>query len=125
MAATGFLVNGFCAVDSVQAMNIFASQFPKIAGSAPSMLSFTSGSFTAPNTFNFTIAVHDLTGNQFQNILHSITLLSCDPAISITGATVFDPVVGASFWSFAMTFVFGVFLLARNAQAIISAVKRF
>jgi hypothetical protein len=42
-----------------------------------------------------------------------------------TPAVPFDPVLGGAFWSFAMTFVFGCWLLAKNAGMILQAIKRF
>lgn len=125
MALTGFLVNGICAPSASQALIAFASEFPKVAGSNPDLIAFSGGTFTAPNTFNMNLLTHNLNGSQTTNLTHSIILVSCDPVISPLGGTVFDPVVGAAFWSFAMTFIFGVFLISRNAQAIISAIKRF
>lgn len=36
----------------------------------------------------------------------------------------FDPVLAAAFWSFAMTFVLGCWLLAKNAGVILSFIRR-
>lgn len=46
------------------------------------------------------------------------------PSCNAVGA-VFDPVLAAAFWSFAMTFIFGCWLLAKNSGVILSAIRRF
>lgn len=125
MALSGFIVNGNCIDGSAAAINALAASFPVVSGSAPNLLSFGGAVFTAPNTFDVSVLVQDLTSASTWNLSHSVSLPVCDPAFSLLGGTVFDPVVGASFWSFAMTFIVGVYLVSRNASAIIEAVRRF
>ena len=53
-------------------------------------------------------------------------LLTGSEAASFTQATApFDPVLAASFWSFALCFGVGVYLVAKNIGVIISAVRRW
>lgn len=124
MALTGYLMNGICADSETQLLTAFNVQYPVT----------NNGLITSVNGTIFD-SVNSLIGSNFHStnlitgavsdVWAVINIIPCDPAIPPLGGTVFDPVLGASYWSFAMTFVFGVFLLAKNAQAIISAVKRF
>jgi len=133
MALTGFLVNmgggnpSVCADGAANAILALGARFPYVAGSQPLLCNLESSVFTAPNTFTNTIACHDLTGNQTWTIAHPLTLMQCDPTTYgfVTDGSIFDPVVGAAFWSFAMTFVLGLYLFSRNMGAIISAIRRF
>jgi hypothetical protein len=125
MALTGFIANGNCIDGSAAAINAIAAPFPIVSGSTPSLVSFAGATFTAPNTFDVNMLVQDLTSSNSWNLSHSVILPICDPAIFLAGGNVFDPVLGAAFWSFAMTFVVGVYLLAKNAGVIIDAIKRF
>ena len=59
----------------------------------------------------------------FQALQAQVAALQAGSPVVTTGGNVFDPATGAAFWSFAMTFILGVFLLAKNAAAILNAVK--
>lgn len=125
MALTGFIVDHVCQPSASAAIDGIASGFPVIAGNAPSMVSFSGATYSAPNTFNLTLLVHDLTGQQSSSIVHSIILISCDPSLPIDGGAAFDPALAASLWSFALVFVLGSWLVANNVGLILSAIKRW
>lgn len=125
MALTGFIVNHVCQPTVEAAIDGIAAGFPVVAGNQPSLVSFSGATFTAPNTFNLTLLVHDLTSLTQLQMVHPIILVSCDPSLPLDGGTVFDPALAASFWSFGMVFVLGSWLLAKNAGLILSAIKRW
>lgn len=64
------------------------------------------------------------------NLQTALTTVQADVAALQAGggggtpAVPFDPVLGGAFWSFAMTFIFGCWLLAKNAGMILNAIKR-
>lgn len=124
MALTGFLANGVCHATSAQALVALQASFPWL--DSKTLHYVTTATFTAPNTFNLTIGSKLLSGTTVTApVLKAFNLPLCDPAISIYGGTVFDPVVGAAYWSWAMTLILGLYLVARNAATIINAVRRF
>lgn len=126
MALTGFLHSGNCFATSVEALNGFAAEFPQLSGSVPFLVSYSGGTFTAPNTFNLTLKVHSLIGAPEYLLNHLISVPLCDPALSIAGVgTVFDPVLAGAAWMFAITMVLGVWVLAKNAGIIINMVRRW
>lgn len=136
MALTGFLVNigggnaSVCADGAANTIQAIGARFPYVGGSQPVLCNIESSVFTAPDIFTNTIKCHDLTGNQWYQYAHDLRLMACDPALPVAGVNladpgVFDPVLGAAFWSFAMTFIFGCWLLAKNAGVILSVIRRF
>lgn len=64
-----------------------------------------------------------VTAADFQALQAQVAALQASSSVAAVG-NVFDPTVGAAFWSFAMTFVLGVFLISKNAAAIINVIKR-
>lgn len=125
MALTGFLVNNVCHATSAQALVAIQAPYPVVAGSAPFLVSISGATFTAPSTFNLTLKVHSLVGAQEYLLNHLISLPFCDPAIPLNGLTLFDPVLAAGLWMFALTMVLGVWVLAKNAGIIIDMIKRW
>jgi len=124
MALTGFLANGVCHATSASALTALQATFPTTTNNI--LVWPTAATFTAPNTFTLTLqslAMNATTATAAT--AKAIKLPLCDPAISIYGGTVFDPVVGAAYWSWAMTLILGLYLVARNAATIINAVRRF
>lgn len=129
MALTGFLVNlgggnVVCADGVAATFQAIGARFPYVAGSQPLLCSLESTAFTAPNTFTNTILCHDLSGNTDYLKAHAMALVQCDPAIGI-GGSAFDPVLAASLWSFALTFVFGFWIISKNIGLVMSAVRRW
>lgn len=125
MALTGFLVADKCAPDSLEAENALASQFPQYLGSTPPVMCSAFNTWYTPATKAYTLVItcHDLTSATQYQFTHDVILQPCDPAINPPQQ--FDPLLAASFWSFAMTFVLGCWLLAKNAGTIINAIKRW
>lgn len=119
----GFLANKICYETSAKAIVALQAEFPVIDAGA--IISAGMVTFTAPNTFTIAIRSAVLTNNTVVNSNKAIMLAICDPAIPIYPGTVFDPIVGAAFWSWAMTFVLGVFLISKNIKIILSFIKRF
>lgn len=53
-------------------------------------------------------------------------LLTGSEAANFTQAVApFDPVLAASYWSFALVFAVGVYLLSKNIGLIVSAIRRW
>lgn len=127
MAATGFWVLGVCQASSTEAVNAYVSQFPVI--SANLIINAKPNAFYPPNNFSVI-----LSGSQIDNYMNSfyfgvsVQFPQCDPllpafktasSVSSTGTfTTFNPIDAAAFWSFGMTMVVGVWLLAHNAGVI-------
>lgn len=123
MALTGFIVDGVCQASSAQALLALQANYPVISNGL--YISTTGATFVAPNTFNVTMKTIAVNAATNTLAVKNFSLVQCDPLISLDGGTIFDPVIGAAFWSFAMTFVLGLYLVSRNSAAIISAIKRF
>lgn len=119
----GFLANKICHASSAKAIVALQAEYPVIANGF--LISAGTTTFTAPNTFTIAMRTSAVNNNTATNGTKAITLEVCDPAIPIYPGTVFDPIVGAAFWSWAMTFVVGVFLVSKNVQTILNAIKRF
>jgi hypothetical protein len=66
---------------------------------------------------------------QVQSSVWSLSYSAPMPAVNFPDCVlvpqVFDPVLAASYWSFAMTFVLGCYLLTKNAGVILSAIRKF
>lgn len=123
MAATGFLVSHKCALTSAQAATLLQADYPQINNgffiNAPTV------TFTAPNTFGVTLKTTMVNNTTTVTAVKTIVVPMCDPNVEIDpGITPFDPLVAAAFWSFSMTFIFGVWLLSKNASAILNFVRR-
>ena len=118
----GFLANKICHETSVKAIVALQAEYPIINNGF--IISVGTTTFTAPNTFTIAMRTIAINNNAVTNGTKAITLEVCDPAIPIYPGTVFDPIVGAAFWSWAMTFVLGVFLIAKNAQTILNAIRK-
>lgn len=122
MALTGFWVNGVCAASQADAVDLLNSQFPVVTGalfhSGSAVANGTTGALLSVWTFNLSAV-----GGTYVNHNLSFNFSSCDPVLHV--GSVFDPVIAGAFWSFAMTFVFGCWLLAKNAGAILAAIKKF
>lgn len=130
MALTGFLVNigggnAVCADGAAAAIQAIGARFPYVAGSQPLLCSLENSVFTVPNTFTNTILCHDLSGNTDYLKTHAMALMQCDPAFPIGGGAAFDPVMALAFWSFAMTFILGCWIISKNVGLIMSAVRRW
>ena len=130
MALTGFLVNigggnAVCADGAAAAIQALGARFPFVTGSQPVLCNLESSVFTAPNNFINTITCHNLTGNQAWTLAHDLTLMACDPAFPIGDASAFDPVMAVAFWSWALTFIFGCWIISKNAGLIMSAIRRW
>jgi hypothetical protein len=123
MAATGFLVNGNCHATSADAAIALQAPFPVVSGNQ--ILSSAGVSFTAPNTFALSLEAAVVDSNMATVGIKTMTIAMCDPSLPVNGGTVFDPIVGAAFFSMAMTWVFGLFLIGKNAGAILNSIKRF
>lgn len=124
MALTGFLANGVCHATSASALTALQASYPWLDNKT--VFYVNAATFTAPNTFSLSVGSIRLDAvTAVLPAVKTFTLPMCDPAISIYGGTVFDPVVGAAYWSWAMTLILGLYLLARNAATIINAVRRF
>jgi len=119
----GFLANKICHATSGKAIVALQAEYPIIDSGF--IISAGTITFTAPNTFTIAMRTIGVNNNTINNGNKAITLAICDPAIPIYPGTVFDPIVGAAFWSWAMTFVLGLFLISKNAKTILNAVKRF
>lgn len=98
--------NGLSGMTSAQVNSILT------IGSSLAALN-TSTNLVATNLNNY-IAANNASITSLQN---QVNLLN-------PSANVFDPAVGAAFWSFAMSFVIGCYLVARNAGVIINAIRR-
>ncbi len=123
MALTGFVFHEHCLASSNEAILAINTFFPSLTGQAISSLSAVT--FTAPNSFTLSTTVVAFTsGATIATYVKTITLQACDPAIPLLPITPFDPLIAAGFWSFAMTFVFGVWLLSKNAGAILNFIRR-
>ena len=59
---------------------------------------------------------------QFQQVLLDVAALKSS---SGSTATTFDPVLAGSLWMFALTIIFGCWVLAKNAGMIIDIIKRW
>lgn len=128
-AAVGFQVGSTCWNTLAEAQNYYFSAQPRLftnsstSGNKPDMNYFyfntTSGLWTRALVTNVSTTP----------VYYAVTFStsSCDTTdLRFTNTSaVFDPVVLAAFWSFAMTFVVGVWLLARNIGIIFSAIRRF
>ncbi len=122
-ANTGFLVNNYCHPTLSETLLALQADYPKLVGSF--FVSTAGISYSAPNSFSQNINTVSLDSNKAFSGVKVFSVATCDPAIPIFPVTVFDPIVGAAFWSFAMTFVFGVYLLAKSSGIILSVIKNF
>lgn len=122
MALTGVLWSNVCYASTADALQAILAT-PQSIG-ATYVQGVVSASYDAVNN-QFNIGWQYIDMNSFNGtFLTYPPVYPCDPAISLNGMTVFDPVLGAAFWSFAMSFVLGVWILSKNAGAIMSAIKR-
>lgn len=128
MALTGFLTDGQCIPTSADVLNTLAAKFPQfVGGTVPDMISLSGATFTAPNTFNLTLSVHDLTGAPQFLFAHAITLMTCDPALPVNGGAALDVInaanISANFaWGFAAMVLF--FFWGFVIYAAIVAIKK-
>jgi hypothetical protein len=130
-AATGIFAAGKCWPDPATALLAFQSQYPMQSGNVLYQCTNPTINTTA-RFFNCSVRATTLStaGNTTINNIAAL-YTNCDPAtiptilLGVPPVNIFDPVVGAAFWSFAMSFVLGCFLLAKNANAILDAVKNF
>lgn len=125
MALTGFLMQGTCYPTSAMALTALQSEFPMFNNNIATWS--TAATFTAPNTFNITVATRALNATTTTApTVKAIVLPLCDPAIPFDpNVSIFDPVLAGAVWMFAITMVLGVWVLAKNAGIIIDMVKRW
>ena len=125
--AAGYWINGKCYPDSASTVVAFNSMYPKFE-------SFSATSVTNvvlnAGVLSYTGAQRDFWGGLTSGPI-SVSLAACsveglpDSLLGFPSVSVFDPVIGAAFFNFALAFVVGCFLIARNAGVIIDIVKRW
>ena len=116
----GASFNGICYPTVLDATNAFYAKFPMLdlTGGKPFLTSIATATPSASGV-TFTVSTKDLTKG-------TIVVSTPTPLIfPVCTGSIFDPLLAASFWSFAIVFVVSSWLLAKNAGVIISAVRRF
>lgn len=122
MSLTGFLVNNVCQTSSSAAMTAIVARFPVIDNGL--WVSANGITFSSPDNFILTLKTTNLNNTSASISNKTFTLVQCDPAVPLPPDVVFDPALAAAFWSTAMVFVLGCWLLAKNAGIIINAIRR-
>lgn len=119
---TGFWVNGTCAASQADAVAVLNSQFPIVTDAFIHIGYATPSGATGVSLLTYTM---NLSVDLAPWITHNnvFNLKACDPALY--APSIFDPVTFAAFWSFAMTFIIGCWLLAKNAGLILAAIRKF
>lgn len=124
MALTGFLVKHQCAPTSGDALRLLVADYPVVSSNF--LITTMGASFTAPSSFSQQFRSFRLDATTIYTYTKTFTLPACDPALPVdVGIVPFDPVVAGVFWSTAMVFVLGCWLLAKNAGIIVNAIRRF
>lgn len=118
MPAASF--NGVCYPTVFDATNAFLQQYPRIDNSSavPKMQEIGSF-FQTPIGVYYVMISRDVSTNALT--VYPGTSLIVPPCNYVP----FDPLLAASFWSFAIVFVVSAWLLAKNAGLIIAAVRRY
>jgi len=124
MALTGFLVAHQCAPTSADAIRLLLADFPVVGDRQ--FTTAVSATFVAPSTFNLTLKSDSLNAATTITTTKTFTLARCDPALPVdVNVTVFDPILAAGIWMFAITVVLGCWVLAKNAGIIIDMIRRW
>jgi hypothetical protein len=123
MALTGFLISNACYPTSASALIALQAPFPMVNNGL--IINATGASFTAPNTFNLSLSSVSIASST-KNAAAAKTMLipMCDPAVSIqANLTPFDPVVAGSFFTIALVFTVGIWMVAKQGSEILSVLK--
>lgn len=122
MALTGFLVKHQCASTSVDALRLLEADFPVVSSNL--LVTSMGVSYTAPASFSQQFRSFRLDATTTYTYTKTFTLSACDPGLPVdVGITPFDPVTAGAFWSTAMVFVLGCWLLAKNAGVIVNSIR--
>lgn len=122
MALTGFWVNGVCTDSQASAVAALNSQFPIVTDAFFHTGSAIASGTTAALLTTWTFNLGTVGGTWLMHAM-IFNFSACDPALY--PSTIFDPLAAAAFWSLALTFTLGCWLMAKNAGVILSAIRRF
>lgn len=124
MALTGFLVKHQCAPTSGDALRLLEADFPVVSSNL--LVTSMGVSYFPPSSFLQQFRSFRLDGTTIYTYTKTFTLSACDPDLPVdVGIVPFDPVVAGAFWSTAMVFVLGCWLLAKNVGIIVNSIRKF
>ena len=123
MALSGFLTHGQCVADLATTLKLIEADNPMyLNGIVHSITSYTANpsvdGLLQIITLNF-YGVSLTATTAYSAYSKNIYLFRCDPLIPLNGLAPFDAVTAASYWMYAMTIIFGIYLVAHNAGAIL------
>lgn len=122
MAMTGFIVAHQCQPSSAAALIALQADFPIISNGL--YITASGATFTAPSTFNVTLKTTGINSSVTSLGNKIFSLPMCDPSIPIdANLTPFDPAVAATFFTIALVFTVGIWMVAKQGGEILSVVK--
>lgn len=119
----GYLVNSVCYETTQEAVNAFFSLQPvEIIPASTSHFSLFQNVAGVWKLSKYTVSN---AGSVSLNYSTNVPVPSFSACVFEAVNVPFDPVLAAAYWSFALTFSLGCYLLAKNAGMILQSIKKF
>lgn len=97
----------------------------KVATCVSPQLVYVSSTSNGQTSLGISVYTVDTVQQSPVTSCNAVVLSGTEAANYLNASQPFDPVLAASFWSFALVFSVGSYLVAKNAGLILSAIKRW
>lgn len=116
-----FLINGKCLATAAEANLAFMSNFPQLGDT--NYTSWVSSSVSNAGVLNYSVSTRSISGNPVSSRSGTMQLASCPTPDPLP--TQFDTLAAGALWAFFFCFVMVLYLVARSAGSILTAIRRF